>query len=230
VGTLITATARFTDVDVLDTHTALWTWGDGGTSSGVLNETAGTGTVTGTHAYNAAGIYTIQVTVTDNHGASGTSTFTFIVVYDPDGGFVTGGGWFTAPAGAYRPNQALTGRVNLGFVAKYHKNDPLPDGETEFNFSIANFNFHSSQYQWLVVSGARAQFRGTGTVNGAGNYGFMVTAIDGSLSVPSGPDKFRIKVWDASNGNAIVFDNEYGASDDADPVTPLQGGSIVIHR
>ncbi len=49
-------------------------------------------------------------------------------------------------------------------------------------------NFHSSEYQWLVVAGAKAQFKGTGTINGSygsantSGYGFILTAIDGKLN------------------------------------------------
>jgi hypothetical protein len=30
-----------------------------------------------------------------------------------------------------------------------------------------------------VVAGARAQFKGSGRINNAGDYGFLLTAIDG---------------------------------------------------
>jgi PKD repeat protein len=43
------------------------------------------------HSYTTAGIYSIQLTVTDNDGASGTDLFEYVVVYDPSAGFVTGG-------------------------------------------------------------------------------------------------------------------------------------------
>ena len=57
-------------------------------------------------------------------------------------------------------------------------------------------NFHSTSYEWLVVAGARAQYKGEGTINGSGNYGFMLTAIDGQINGGGGVDKFRIKIWD----------------------------------
>jgi len=61
--------------------------------------------------------------------------------------------------------------------------------------------FHSVVYEWLVVSGARAQYKGTGTINGAGNYGFLLTAIDGQINGGGGTDKFRVKIWDKNNGD-----------------------------
>ena len=94
---------------------------------------------------------------------------------------------------------------------------------------MANLNFHSEAYQWLVVAGARAQFKGTGKINGTGNYGFMLTAIDGQVNGGGGVDRFRIKIWDSDSGG-VVYANQTGASDNADPATAVQGGSIVIHK
>jgi hypothetical protein len=95
---------------------------------------------------------------------------------------------------------------------------------------MANLNFHSTVYEWLVVAGARAQFKGTGTINGVGSYGFLLTAIDGSVSGGNGTDKFRIKIWDKNNNDAIVYDNKSGASDNSNNATELGGGSIIIHQ
>ncbi len=69
------------------------------------------------------------------------------VVYDPSAGCVTGGGWISSPAGAYTPNPTLTGKASFGFVSKYQKGAQIPTGETEFNYQIAGFNFHSTNYQ-----------------------------------------------------------------------------------
>ena len=45
--------------------------------------------------------------------------FEFAVVCDPNGSFVTGGGWIHSPAGAYTANPSRTGQANFGFVSKY---------------------------------------------------------------------------------------------------------------
>jgi len=151
-----------------------------------------------------------------------------IAIYDPNGGFVTGGGWVDSPAGAYLPAPSLTGKATFGFVSKYKKGQSAPDGNTEFQFHAGGMNFKSSVYEWLVVSGAKAQFKGTGTINGSGNYGFMLTAIDGQLNGGGGTDKFRIKIWDKNNNDKVVYDNQILSSDTADPTTLLGGGSINI--
>ncbi len=43
--------------------------------------------------YAAAGVYTVTVTITDDDtGVHSNSTTQMLVIYDPNGGFVTGGG------------------------------------------------------------------------------------------------------------------------------------------
>lgn len=228
VGAAVSTTAAFTDPGILDTHTAVWDWGDGTTSAGTVTEVGGSGQVGGSHAYAAAGIYMVRLTVIDKDGGVGTSSFQYLVVYDPNGGFVTGGGWIDSPAGAYAPDPTLTGRANFGFVSKYQKGANLPTGQTEFQFKAGDLNFRSTAYQWLVIAGARAQYKGTGTINGAGNYTFMLTAIDGQRNGGGGVDRFRMKIWDTATGG-VIYDNQMGAGDGADPSTALGGGSIVIH-
>jgi len=100
-------------------------------------------------------------------------------------------------------------------------------GQTSFRFQVADLDFRSSSYEWLVVAGAKVQYKGTGTINGTGTYGFLLTAIDGDINGGRGVDKFRIKIWNAGD---MVYDNQMNAADDADPTTDLSGGSIVIHK
>ncbi len=151
-----------------------------------------------------------------------------VVIYDPNGGFVTDGGWINSPAGAYVPNPSLTGKANFGFVSKYKPDATAPTGNTEFQFKAGNLNFSSTSYDWLVVAGAKAQYKGVGTINGSGSYRFMLTAIDGQINGGGGVDKFRIRIW--SDGGGLVYDNQMNDPDSADPMTVLGGGSIVIHK
>jgi uncharacterized repeat protein (TIGR01451 family) len=232
VNAPVSFSSSFTDSNTLDTHSAVWSWSDGHTSKGIVTETNGEGTVMGTRIYTIAGVYTetVTLTVTDsNGGSSEISTQQYIVVYDPNAGFVTGGGWINSPAGAYLANPSLTGKANFGFVSKYAKGANVPTGNTEFDFKVANINFHSTSYDWLVVGGgSKAQYKGTGTINGADNYGFMLTAIDSQIKGHGASDTFRIKIWDKTTGNTI-YDNQLGASENADPSTTIAGGNIIIH-
>jgi len=236
LGTSINISIPFTDADVAASqpYTATIDWGNGTNSTSAF---ATPGTITGTKTYPAAGVYNVTVTVKqDNFPTTHYDTKVYeyyVVVYDPNGGFVTGGGWIDSPAGACKraPCTAATvGKANFGFVSKYKKGQSMPDGNTEFQFKAGDINFHSEDYEWLVVAGAKAQFKGTGTINGSGNYGFMITAIDGQINGGGGIDKFRIKIWDKNNGDTVVYDNQVtgDASDTATPNTMLGGGSINI--
>jgi hypothetical protein len=79
------------------------------------------------------------------------------------------------------------------------------------------------------VAGAKAMYKGVGTVNGLSGYGFMLSAIDGQINGGGGQDKFRIKIWEVAT-DELIYDNQLDAPEDADPTTLLGGGSIVIHK
>jgi hypothetical protein len=180
--------------------------------------------------FTTAGVHSLCVRGTDAAGNVGSPQCVLLAVYDPSAGFVTGGGWIDSPAGACQISafcQGAVGRANFGFVAKYQKGATVPTGQTEFQFQAGNLNFHAESYQWLVVGGAKAQYKGSGTINGEAGYSFMLSAIDGALPGGGGADKFRIKITDGA-GN-LVYDNQLGAADSADPATVIAGGNIVIH-
>jgi hypothetical protein len=230
VNTSIAVSAPFTDVGSLDTHTAEWDWGDGTTSAGIVEGSGGSGTADGSHIYTAAGVYTVRLTITDDDTGESETLHEYVVVYDPSAGFVTGGGWIDSPTGAYTADPGLAGKATFGFVSKYKKGQSIPDGQTQFQFKAGDLNLHSTSYEWLVVAGANAKFKGEGTINGQGNYGFMLTATDGQASGGGGVDTFRIKIWDIDLSDAVVYDNKIGASDDGYDGTALGGGSVVIHE
>jgi PKD repeat protein len=219
--------SSFTDPGTNDTQTCSVNWDDGS----ALEVFAAAGNACNrTHTFSAAGVYTIAVTVTDDDGGTDSAS-TFAVVYDGSAGFVTGGGSIDSPEGAYPADRTLAGRATFGFVSKYAKGATTPTGETEFQFQAAAFNFHSTAYDWLVVAGAKAQFKGSGTVNGVAGYAFLLTATDGQVNGGGGVDRLRLKVWSAATG-AVVYDNVLGAGDDLDTASPqaLSSGSIVIHK
>jgi hypothetical protein len=167
-------------------------------------------------AFTEPGVHEICVRGTDTVGNTGPQECILLAAYDPTAGFVTGGGWIWSPAGAYGAEPELEGKANFGFVSKYKKGANVPEGSTEFQFKAGNLNFHSTSYDWLVVTGSDyARFKGTGTINGAGDYKFMLWAGDGD------PDTFRIKIWWEDDTEHMVYDN---GMDQA-----IGGGQIVVH-
>nr|WP_305884741.1 thrombospondin type 3 repeat-containing protein [Lewinella sp. JB7] len=228
LGGPITVRTDFIDDNSQEVLTAFADWGDGTSTTLMVDE--GGDFATGSHQYGTTGVYLITVRVTDDCGdtASKEAT-TYAVIFDPSGGFVTGGGWIDSPLGAYTPDPGLTGKANFGFVAKHKNGQSTPDGNTNFHLNAASFQFHSTAYEWLVVAGNRAKFKGVGEVNGTPGFGFMITGIDGDMNQGSEPDKFRIKIWTLSDGN-VVYDNKMGSSDTEYASTELAGGKIQIHK
>ena len=87
----------------------------------------------------------------------------------------------------------------------------IPTGTTEFQFKVADFNFHSDSYEWLVVAGASAKFKGVGTINGQGEYKFMLTAVDADVNANDAfdVDRFRIHFTLSPDGlDNFNIDNE----------------------
>jgi hypothetical protein len=100
----------------------------------------------------------------------------------------------------------------------------VPTGNTQFRFKAGGFNFHSTSYDWLVVTGSDyAMFKGKGRINGdpdsnGNDYMFQIWAGDES-DAGSGEDTFRLMITGSSG---IVYDN---GSDQI-----LGGGNIQIHQ
>ncbi|MDD5774256.1 MAG: MopE-related protein [bacterium] len=232
IGTSITVTGVFTDPNVNDIHTVIWDWNDGSTTTRVLP--VGTRIVQDSHTYAQPGIYIINLTVSESYCGSNSKIYEYIVVYDPSGGFVSGSGWINSPAGAYMADLAMTGKATFGFNSKYRKGANVPDGQTQFQFKTGNLAFHSNTYEWLVVAGAKAQYKGVGTINGSGQHKFILTAIDANVNDNDSftVDRFRIRIWDENGGGEnVIYDNGRGAGiNDDDSTTEIGGGGIIVHK
>ncbi len=183
----------------------------------------GKGTYAGACTYTSPGVYTVRATVSDDAGGVSTPAFfQYVVVYDLAGGSVTAGGFYNVPGQGDR-------KAHFTFSAEFLSgHETAPNGAVKFWIPGREVDFVSTALELLVVSGNRAQFWGTGTLNGAPAR-FRITAVDGQQGGPhQDADAVRVELWDA-NG-ALVYDSQPGAAQDA-PVTQLiDGGSIQIHR
>jgi hypothetical protein len=234
IDTPIDFTTVFTDPGVLDTHVAEFAWGDGSRCDTASNpdcslvQGAGGGLVTGSHAYAEPGIYEVTVAVADDDGGLGEVISPSVVVYDADGGFVSGGGWIESPPGAYSPDPLLKGRATFGFVSRYRRGRTVPQGNTTFVFQAGGMKFFADSYDWLVVNraGTNAQFKGEGLINdelapGDVLYRFKLWGRDGTGL--DGEDTFRIKIWYETDGvETLIYDNGFDQ--------PIGGGNIKVHR
>jgi hypothetical protein len=148
---------------------------------------------------------------------------------DKGRGFTAGAGWITLSEDAQILDDEAEENVVFGFIGKYLKNDPDPRGITLLHVHSADFTFFSMSHDSLVVDGAKAQFGGTGRVNGESGYSFMITVIDDRLSDEVDDDTLRIKIWNTLSG-VVVVDSMPGAPDDADPTSEVSGFVFILKK
>lgn len=226
VGSEVMLSAGFTDANLADTHTAVWDWGDGSSSPGTVDQVPGSGSTAASYVFTGPGVYAVAVTVSDGV-LEGSSTYRHIVVYDPVGAFVTGGGSIESPLGSFPANPTIAGAFGFGFEARYETGQTSPNGEAEMHFEAAGLEIHSTSLTWLVAVGSRAEMTGECEINGQSGYGFTVTGIDGDLPGGDGFDRVRIRIWASASGE-VIYDNEIGDPVGGDPQSVLEDGSIVI--
>jgi len=218
-GSTINFSGSFSDNG--GTHTATWTV-DGNVIPGAVNDSAGT--VSGVWTPSMPGYYIVTLTITDAAGNS-VSVTTAVVVFDRGDGFINGNGRFNSPAGAFVANPQLNGRVDFLFDSRYRKDDMVPTGSTSIQFKTNNMDFESTSQDWFMVGYARGMYRGSGTINGIGNYKFLLSVVDGDDLTPVAVDKIRLKITDAATGT-LIYDNQMGAPDTAMATCPISAGTI----
>ena len=219
-GITVPVSSSFTDPGTVDTHTASLDCGSGVTAqSEVVGEMASSAC-----SFSSAGVYSIRLTVRDKDGGSDTKLSSApIVVFDPAGGRLTGGGWVASPAGAVAFAPTAAGKLTFSLNARYEPGSSIPTGKAELNLTVGKLEFRSTSLDWLVATEASAQLQGRGTVNGRGDYAFSVVAIDGQST-----GAVRIRIWHRPSGT-LLYDSRPGAPLDETGVTVLGGGSIQLH-
>lgn len=220
VGNVVTIWAPFTDPGAADTHTGFVRWNPGASldpASPGVDQTAHTLTAA---AALAPDVYQPALLVRDDGGGEDSRLATsVVVVYDPDGGFLTGGGWFNSPAGA--------GKGHFTVNAEYH-GPGRPEGDVSFELPSAGLEFASTALRWLVVTPGLARVEGEGTVGGVAGYGIRLTAADGAA--PGGKaDRVRVRIWNLVTGTP-VYDSQPGEPPESVATAPLGGGNVTIHR
>jgi hypothetical protein len=175
------------------------------------------------------GVYTVGVRSEDAAGNWSATKTALLVVYDPSGGFTTGGGWLipggtSSDSGDQLPGLDGSNKANFGFVVKY-KNDlsTVPDGNLQFDYHVGDFHLHSTGMDWLVIADQdTAQFQGDATIDGSDQtYPFVIQADDGNSTGTS--DRLTLRVYQPGmNPSAATV--LYQASGE------VQGGQIMIHQ
>jgi uncharacterized membrane protein len=221
-GALLSFSASFRDVDVRDTHTAVWSWGDGSKTAGTVSEKNGAGSVSGQHAWRAAGIYTVKLTVTDSSGKSSTVQRT-VVVCASGAAMIAGEGSFPSPRDASKLGLPRAGIAQFAFVSE-------GNGKVAVQFDVAGMAFRSTKIMSATLGEARLQFSGAGTVNGREGYRFTLAASEGTRAA-DGKHRFGIRISHVdplTQQEVVDYDNR-SAGDEGSVVAPAGTMSIGAH-
>lgn len=188
-------TAFFTDADLHDRHTATWDFGDGTTQAGTVNGKNGSGSVTGQHTYRNEGEFTITLTVTDSRGKRATVRLGIDVL--AAGACTCGRGTFTSPQGASSLVAGQPGLATFAFSSRA--------GKDSVRFDTGGLHLRSTRAKPEGRNG-QVRYRGSGTLNGASGYQFLLTATRS----PDGMDRVGMRIWhrDPQSGAHVVdYDN-----------------------
>ncbi len=148
-------------------------------------------------------VYKVVVSIGNNDCYSAAETQSILVVFNPNGGFVTGGGWIMKDGK----------KTNFGFNAKYHA-----DGYLQGEFTLVDksnetpIQIKSNALNWLVVRNSTSStFSGICQVNGTNSLDLEVDMHD-------------------YNGCGLQDDIAITISDSYSASGPLSGGNIIIHQ
>lgn len=225
-GTPFESTVSFAGADTAARHYVTWSWGDGtGDQPGNARESKGAGNAIGNHHYAMPGIYTISAKVADLGGKSATVTRS-VIVYDKNGGTARGMGSFMSPRDANRMERSHVGMATFSLVAPSAAGAKAA-ASAELRFQVGSSTFRSQDLRAVAVQAKRAQFEGSGTINGNAGYRFTLTTTAGRGAAAGEAGRFGLKIWHtdpATRAEVLDYDNRQAGPGNTGPAVE---GSIV---
>lgn len=222
VGTPIDFSGRFNAPGTLDVTHTLWSWGDGSAPEmGAMPadlQGQGASWVTGTHAFEAAGVYPVMLSVTDAEGRVGYD-YEYFPVYDPAAGRITGDGEIAVAGQSFA----------FEFDAQYDKNKGYLKGEVTVSLNDGASVFEATSLEWLVVEAdGMAHLKASGTLDGKGGYELFLTVWDGGKSAE---DLARVRIAHRGAGKSghLLYDSQPGDPVGGDAATVLTEGNVTLH-
>jgi Deoxyribonuclease NucA/NucB/PKD domain len=222
-GDDVDLTAPFVDPGSNDTHTCRVDWDDESEPETYPAEKRSCGK---RKTFEHAGMYTIEVEVTDDDGGSSTADV-MVVVYDPEAGLMTSTGKARTPEGALRTDPDTSAPGWFEALGKYlFVNDTKPFGTVAYKVPGTDLKLFSTDLEWLVITpDAKVAIKGVGTGKNDEKFGYVLYAHS---------DRFRVVVWPLADGpippESTLYDNSRGASYDLDEAEPPEvvAGLTVI--
>jgi hypothetical protein len=98
--------------------------------------------------------------------------------------------------------------------------------KAQLHFDVVGLRFRSANLRPVAVQGARGQFEGSGTINGAGDYKFTLATTAGAAAADGERGRFNLKIWHidpATKARVVDYDNQGAGS-------VVAGGPIVEGR
>ncbi len=175
------------------------------------------------HVFNSAGMYTIEMRVTDDDGGTGIATV-LVVVYDPNGGTANIDGSTGTPQGALTADPNVTGDTYVNMAAAYYTTSGPPAGVTKSWIQNHGFRMESTGLQWLVVTrDNKVAVRGDARLADG-------TVVQYVLYGWKNPDRIRLVVWNGTG--PAIYDNSRSGEYDIDRIDPkvMKSGAVQIHR
>jgi len=197
------------EIDGEEVTFTLTTNGTGGISTSAVSD----GGVAHAVEMLEPGTYAIEITL-ESFDATASAE---LVVYNPEAGFVTGGGWIACDDDSVDTRRPT--RIRFGFNARYRRGQPR--GHLQVGWSDRSIRLRSTSIELVIISDdGTAQFAGQARVNGEPGYWFSVTVVDNGQP-GRGVDTFAIDIWAPEQ-----------SPDDAPAAAAggiLRGGNIRLH-
>lgn len=205
-------------------YNVTWSWGDGsGEQQGSASARDGAGSASASHRFKDPGVYRVSAKVGDRNVQPVTVSRTVVVYGAVFGGGAAGGGSFHPHTQTAPKRTAPSGAATFAFYAPSAKAPAAVPSKPALQFQAGTLNFHSDSIAPLSSRGQRAQFEGSGKLNGAGGYRFRLTTTAGSQAGPVQPSRFGLRIWhvDATGAEVVAYDN-HGAGEGS-ALLPAQG-------
>ncbi|WP_143728142.1 PKD domain-containing protein [Micromonospora cremea] len=240
VGEPVVFDAPITDSGSNDVHRCQYGWDDGEAWDEQFDANGRNCGVT--HTYEHAGMYTVDLVVTDDDLAQG-STSVMIVVYDPNEGPASIAGSTATPTGALATDPNASGETSVHYAAQYPMGGRVPvtevNGQTLAWVDGTSFRLQLEAMEWFVITeDGKVAGRGTSTVDGKVGYTWVLYGWDycdgsnspGCQNIPS--DKIRLVVFESATGK-VVYDHSPGSNEfDVDRISPtvMNSGAVRVRR
>jgi hypothetical protein len=183
------------------------------------------------------GLGTHQIDVYVNNYYTGSALGNVVEVAQPNGSFITGGGYLVVGTSGGTYSADPGSRMNFGFNVKYKNVKGLQgDAIIIFRGGGHTYQIKSTAIQSLGVSprpvGGVASFRSKANLydvtkslspkNLGANLTLQLTMIDNGE--PGSNDTIGVTLW---NGNKLLFSSQWSGAKTIEQ--PLNGGNLVVH-